>query len=565
MKKSLVAVGVIVALGVVWTGASWYMGSKIESRLQQETERANVQLAQLAKENQLGIDVKLEVRDYKKGVFSSNANLAVVITKISDPDSDQASDNKPEEILMATDIAHGPFPLSDLAKFNLAPKLAAVDSTLVNNETTKELFKLTKDKSIVGSHTSLGFDGSASGEVTISAIDFTEDKDKVKTTPITIAFSSDKDATKIATSIKSDEMIITNRDTEVFTIKNINGTISGTKVNNDQYLFNEQSLKLAEISHVSDDKASNFSLKDMSITTKSDIKDKLFYASQSYDFKSLTIGGLEFGAGKLAYSIDKANTDAMLLLTKAYNNSLLPWNKYNYDSSDMIEQAVRDVLEKGLVFRIDDASLTNTKGTTKLNFAIDLNAFSIKDLDSVKDPAELFNKLFKNIKLNVDLSMPMLTEFRNTTQYLDAARYQETALTDADKAEIQKETTADIEKIKTELQQNINQMSQDEKSALPLMLLSKDGNALNLSLDYAADKFTMNGKSYSFNEFMEVTQAPQMLGLIGMLIGAGSSYGDYDESDYSEYPEAESEEMTEDPAILEEEEIVIPEQPAQAQ
>ncbi len=54
MKKSLVAVGVIVALGVVWTGASWYMGSKIESRLQEETKRTNVQLAQLAKESQLG-------------------------------------------------------------------------------------------------------------------------------------------------------------------------------------------------------------------------------------------------------------------------------------------------------------------------------------------------------------------------------------------------------------------------------------------------------------------------------------------------------------------------------
>ncbi len=26
MKKSVVAVGVIVALGVIWTGASWYTG-----------------------------------------------------------------------------------------------------------------------------------------------------------------------------------------------------------------------------------------------------------------------------------------------------------------------------------------------------------------------------------------------------------------------------------------------------------------------------------------------------------------------------------------------------------
>ena len=33
MKKSVVAVGVIVALGVIWTGASWYTGKQLESRL----------------------------------------------------------------------------------------------------------------------------------------------------------------------------------------------------------------------------------------------------------------------------------------------------------------------------------------------------------------------------------------------------------------------------------------------------------------------------------------------------------------------------------------------------
>ncbi|VED14237.1 putative GTP-binding protein [Escherichia coli] len=31
MNKSLVAVGVIVALGVVWTGGAWYTGKKIEN------------------------------------------------------------------------------------------------------------------------------------------------------------------------------------------------------------------------------------------------------------------------------------------------------------------------------------------------------------------------------------------------------------------------------------------------------------------------------------------------------------------------------------------------------
>ncbi|NHW58398.1 YdgA family protein, partial [Escherichia coli] len=246
-----------------------------------------------------------------------------------------------------------------------------------------------------------------------------------------------------------------------------------------------------------------------------------------------------------------------------YNNSLLPWNKNHFDNSEMVEQAVRDVLEKGLVFRIDEASLTNKSGASKLTFNLDLNAFNVKVLENQeKSPAELFNYLFKNIDFNVDLSLPMLAEFRNTTQYLDAARYQETALTDAEKKEIEVATAADIEQLKTELQQNINQISQDEKDALPLMLLAQDGNALSMKLNYAADKFTMNGKTYTFDEFMDVTQAPQMLGLAAMLFGMGASSYDYDDSDYSE--DGYQEEMTEDPAIIEEQEILIPEQqPAQ--
>ncbi|MGN3437302.1 YdgA family protein [Proteus penneri] len=563
MKKSLVAVGVIVALGVVWTGASWYMGSKIESRLQEETKLANVQLAQLAKNAQFGADIKLEIRDYKKGVFTSNADFAVVISKdASEIVEDQ--DKKVEEIIFTTDIDHGPFPLSDLARFNLVPKLAAMNNTLVNNDTTKELFKLTKDKSLFNIHTSLAFDGAVSGEAKLNPIDFAENGGTVKTTPLTIEFSSDKTATNFTTAVKGDQVVVTKDGEETFTIKNIAGSVAGTKVNNDQYLFNEQLLSFAEITHTSKEKASDFSLKDFSLTTKSDIKDKLFNISQTYYFKSLNVAGLEFGAGKFGYSIDKADPDAMLLLTKVYNNSLLPWNKNHFDNSEMVEQAVRDVLEKGLVFRIDEASLTNKSGASKLTFNLDLNAFNVKTLENQeKSPAELFNYLFKNIDFNIDLSLPMLAEFRNTTQYLDAARYQETALTDEEKKEIEAATATDIEQLKTELQQNINQISQDEKDALPLMLLAQDGKALSMKLNYATDKFTMNGKTYTFDEFMEVTQAPQMLGLAAMLFGMGASSYDYDDSDYSE--EGYQEEMTEDPAIIEEQDILIPEQPVQAQ
>lgn len=44
MNKSLVAVGVIVALGVVWTGGAWYTGKKIETHLEDMVAQANAQL-----------------------------------------------------------------------------------------------------------------------------------------------------------------------------------------------------------------------------------------------------------------------------------------------------------------------------------------------------------------------------------------------------------------------------------------------------------------------------------------------------------------------------------------
>lgn len=51
MNKSLVAVGVIVALGVVWTGGAWYTGKKIETHLEDMVAHANAQLKLTAPES----------------------------------------------------------------------------------------------------------------------------------------------------------------------------------------------------------------------------------------------------------------------------------------------------------------------------------------------------------------------------------------------------------------------------------------------------------------------------------------------------------------------------------
>ncbi len=57
MNKSLVAVGVIVALGVVWTGGAWYTGKKIETHLEEMVAQANAQLKLTAPESNLGSEL----------------------------------------------------------------------------------------------------------------------------------------------------------------------------------------------------------------------------------------------------------------------------------------------------------------------------------------------------------------------------------------------------------------------------------------------------------------------------------------------------------------------------
>ena len=63
MKKTLVAAGVIVALGVVWTGGAWFTGKQLENRIAEMVQQANAQLQSNAPE----AGVELSYQDYQRG------------------------------------------------------------------------------------------------------------------------------------------------------------------------------------------------------------------------------------------------------------------------------------------------------------------------------------------------------------------------------------------------------------------------------------------------------------------------------------------------------------------
>lgn len=151
MKKSAVAVAVIVVLGAAWSGASWYTGKLIEQRMDGEVARLNESLTQRLP--QAGL--KISYQDYQRGVFSSRVHYIIQ----ADPAAKQDALLKPgQQLALNETISHGPFPLTH---FSLAPSMAVVHSELANTPLVAPLFTAIK-----GSRLSMPIPGSPIAEIT---------------------------------------------------------------------------------------------------------------------------------------------------------------------------------------------------------------------------------------------------------------------------------------------------------------------------------------------------------------------------------------------------------------
>ncbi|VDZ88760.1 protein YdgA [Lelliottia amnigena] len=113
MKKSVIAVGVVVALGVVWTGASWFTGKQLESRLAEMVAQANSEMKRTAPEAGL----ELSYQDYQRGVFTSHMQLVVKPAAGTENTWLKAG----QSVVLDEVIDHGPFPFAQLKHFNLIP------------------------------------------------------------------------------------------------------------------------------------------------------------------------------------------------------------------------------------------------------------------------------------------------------------------------------------------------------------------------------------------------------------------------------------------------------------
>ena len=186
MKKSTVALGVIVALGVVGVGGAWFTGEKAQTEYLRQIELANQKFQSLGLSDSVNLVYKN--KQFDRSFFTSQVEDEVVISL---PKEGQVF-----TIPLSTKLYHGPFPLNQLEQFNFVPTMFSAQGVIGKNETTQPLFDFLKSDKPVQYQALTSYSLATKGKVELAAGEVTDPnspQNKIAWSNVNIGFDVDKD------------------------------------------------------------------------------------------------------------------------------------------------------------------------------------------------------------------------------------------------------------------------------------------------------------------------------------------------------------------------------------
>ncbi|MFA3761050.1 YdgA family protein [Yersinia sp. 2538 StPb PI] len=487
MKKSLVAVSVIVVLGAAWTGASWYTGKLIEQRMGELVNTANGQIRTLLPK----AGVKLAYTDYQRGLFRSQVRY--VLQADSSVVGEKALKDG-DEIAFIETIDHGPFPFAQLKKFNLIPSMASVHTELANTPALKKLFDVTKGQSPFTADSRISYSGDTSSAITFIPIDYQQNTTSMKFSGATIDADVSRDMRNVKMSGSSENIVFTSKNQwdqlEQFSVQGLT-LKSDSKMGKFDLSIGDQQVAIKQIGFSLDGKEMA-TLVGFNLNTQLGETDKDLNGKLSYTLDALKIQGNDFGSGKLAFAFDKLDGQNLKQFTSAYNQQVLKAVQagenldpvaYQEQMTEMLIANLPGLLKGNPTVSIAPLSWKNAKGESTFTLNIDL-----VDPAQTKASAEpLLAQSVKKVDATLTIPMPMATEL--TTQ---AAR-------------LQGYSPEEAQKLAQQQVQGIAAMGQMFK-----LTTTKD-DVISSSFHFADNQVNLNGQKMSLQEFV---------GLFGMFGGA---------------------------------------------
>ncbi|PWD67662.1 YdgA family protein [Pectobacterium parmentieri] len=488
MKKSLVAVGVIVALGAIWTGASWYTGKQLAQQIDGFTDTLNTQIKQAYP----NAGLKVVYRDYQGGVFSST--LAYVLQ--SDGTAKGTQFLAPgEELVFNETVSHGPFPLAQLKKFNLAPAMGSVHTELANTPAVKAWFELTKDKPFFTAETRVAYSGDTQSLITLVPIDHQtpEQKFSFSGADILLDIGHDLRSSKIDTTISSVKMERKNAWGQTENVDVTDFSIKGTNQKGKFDLdLGDGALSLKSMTFTVEGgepvKLNNFSLQ--SSATEDD---KNLAAKIAITLDSLIIGDRNLGSGNVNMSISQLDGEGTKQFLAAYqarvqkllqDPSTMDPDTYQHDVAMSVLQYLPQLLKGNPSVEISPISWKNSKGEGTFTLALDLTdplQSTDKAADAaVSDEEKIIRQSVKKLDAKLNVPLDMLAELMIQAGPKPA------------NDEEQKQAT-EMAQQQAKMMADIGQMNQ--------LSVTKD-NAITSSLHYADGQIDFNGNKIPLADFI---------------------------------------------------------------
>ncbi|WP_394060729.1 YdgA family protein [Alcaligenes sp. WGS1538] len=413
MKKSTGVVALVVALAAVYGGSTWYMGQKTEELVRQKVAEFNTASAE--KLAQSGIDgtVTMNVVEYKRGVFSSDARYTVTLASNDKQD-------EPLELTFDDKISHGPLPLSALKLGNFTPVAALTHSTLVKTKDTEGWFKLTGDKTPLWADSLVGFDGAVDSTAHFEAIKHQGDTVKVEFSGGQLRAKAGGKSDDILVSGNFPNLLVDDIGEDPLKLQaanfavdfkqtgdiNVNGTQTG-KISVDDIQFQTP-------------ESEGLKLKQILLDTDGVTKDSVGNAKVRYVFTDMVFEDkLNLGSVELAMNMDSVYMPAITAVSKLVSD---PGFQDRIDSEDpqtakLLLEQVLVALERKPVLSIEPLRWYNEQGETKATLRVDLQK-PAATLQELEDSPQLWLQAIPSAQLNLLVSKPML---RGVANQLDKA------------------------------------------------------------------------------------------------------------------------------------------------
>lgn len=484
MKKTKVAVGVIVALGVIWTGAAWFTGKQLESHMDEMLQNANSQINAYAPNSRL----TLSYQDYQRGVFSSKTKLVIQA-------SSQTEDNpllKPgQSIVLNETIDHGPFPFAQLKRGNLIPSMASVHTELENTDAVKKLFELTQGKSLVNADTRVGYSGATDTALHLLPVDYSNAQtgDRLATNGGTLNVSADSKGDKVSLQGDFSSIAVTSKNQLQ---QPVLFTLNGLKLGGDTHLSPEgvrvgdQTITLDKLD-ASINGQEGLTLEKLDGKSSFDNKDGKIGGQIDYQVDSISLQKQPFGEAKLAMKFAQFDAQAVKTFSDQYNAQMQDLLnqpgvvddpiRYQASVQTILRNNLPTLLKGSPTVSVAPLSWKNDKGESTFNLNVGFN-----DPATVTgEPQSLgaaVDRVLKTLDGKLSINMTMATEVMRHVGLAEG--YQ----------------GDDAQKLADQQVKGLAAMGQ------MFRLTQQQDDNITTSLQYANGQVTMNGDKMTLEQFL---------------------------------------------------------------